>query len=243
LKNNLLNLVQLQLVDSALFAIEKEKGDLPNRVNSSKQKLDAAEDDLRLICEQLIEQKTQKARLELEIKTCMSKKNEYEEKLYAVTSNKEYDAVTLEIEAITARIDESETDLINCIDDEEKTGSRQEELEKLVVECKTEYGQVTKALKKSIESNAEKEKKLLSDRSGFEDALTVQVKRTYDRIRKGKSAGLAVVPVERDSCGGCFNQIPPQKVMEVRDGDKLISCEYCGRILYSKETMAAAAIN
>jgi predicted nucleic acid-binding Zn-ribbon protein len=54
---------------------------------------------------------------------------------------------------------------------------------------------------------------------------------SYDRIRKNYRNGLAVVPVERDACGGCFNAIPPQKQSEIKQRKKIIVCENCGRIL------------
>ena len=53
----------------------------------------------------------------------------------------------------------------------------------------------------------------------------------YNRIRRSVRNGLAVVSVKRDACGGCFNRIPPQRQADVRQGKKLIVCEYCGRIL------------
>ena len=53
----------------------------------------------------------------------------------------------------------------------------------------------------------------------------------YNRIRKNVHNGLAVVTVTRDACGGCFNRIPPQRQVDIRQGKKLIVCEYCGRIL------------
>src|SRR6266699_1248877 len=59
--------------------------------------------------------------------------------------------------------------------------------------------------------------------------------RSYDRIRKNYRNGLAVVPVERDSCGGCFNAIPPQKQSEIKQRKKIIVCENCGRILVDDE--------
>ena len=57
----------------------------------------------------------------------------------------------------------------------------------------------------------------------------------YDRIRSKVHNGLAVVTVQRDACSGCFNRIPPQRQVEVRQGKKLIVCEYCGRILVPEE--------
>ncbi|MBO5855623.1 MAG: hypothetical protein J6Q62_03070, partial [Alistipes sp.] len=56
----------------------------------------------------------------------------------------------------------------------------------------------------------------------------------YNRIRSNVRNGLAVVTVTRDACGGCFNRIPPQRQVDIRQGKKLIVCEYCGRILVSE---------
>ena len=53
----------------------------------------------------------------------------------------------------------------------------------------------------------------------------------YERIRRNVRNGLAVVTVRRDACGGCFNRIPPQRQVDIRQGKKIIVCEYCGRIL------------
>ena len=56
----------------------------------------------------------------------------------------------------------------------------------------------------------------------------------FHRIRKNARNGLAVVTVQRDACGGCFNKIPPQRQLDIRSRKKIIVCEYCGRILIDK---------
>ena len=75
-----------------------------------------------------------------------------------------------------------------------------------------------------LEAKAEKAKVKIDDR------LLV----AYNRIRRSVRNGLAVVTVKRDACGGCFNRIPPQRQADVRQGRKLIVCEYCGRILVAE---------
>ena len=65
---------------------------------------------------------------------------------------------------------------------------------------------------------------------------------SYDRIRKSYRNGLAVVPVERDACGGCFNAIPPQRQSEIRQHKKIIVCENCGRILVDDELNVATEL-
>ena len=62
----------------------------------------------------------------------------------------------------------------------------------------------------------------------------------FKRIRKGARNGLAVVYIQRDACGGCFNKIPPQKQMDIKLRKKVIVCEYCGRIMIDPELAGIA---
>ena len=90
-------------------------------------------------------------------------------------------------------------------------------MEKIISETEKEESQF-----KKLEDSA---------RSEVEERLLV----SYDRIRNNYRNGLAVVAVERDSCGGCYNAIPPQKQSEVKQRKKIIICENCGRILVDDE--------
>jgi len=65
--------------------------------------------------------------------------------------------------------------------------------------------------------------------------LDVHLKTAYQRLRTSAKNGLAVVPVDRDSCGGCFNRIPPQRQLDIVQKKKIIICEHCGRILVPGE--------
>ena len=83
-----------------------------------------------------------------------------------------------------------------------------------------------------ISAETEKEEEKLTKKSdkarkSIEERLIV----AYDRLRNNSKNGLAVVSVERDSCGGCFNKIPPQRQLDIQARKKLIVCEHCGRIL------------
>ena len=98
--------------------------------------------------------------------------------------------------------------------------------------------------------NVPKWEQLEIDLSSIEDKLAVQQDRrknvtvrlegrllaAYERIRKGKN-GLAIVPIRKRACGGCFKTLPPQKIQEVRRTDSILTCENCGRILYWDENL------
>ena len=65
------------------------------------------------------------------------------------------------------------------------------------------------------------------------EVIDERLLQAYCRIRSNVRNGMAVVPIKRDACGGCFNRIPPQRQSEIRQGRKIIICEYCGRVLVS----------
>jgi predicted nucleic acid-binding Zn-ribbon protein len=87
-----------------------------------------------------------------------------------------------------------------------------------------------------ITADTEKEEKVLAEKSdGAKEKVDPRLLSAYERIRKSYRNGLAVVPIIRDSCGGCFNVIPPQRQSEIRQHKKIIVCEHCGRILVDSD--------
>ncbi len=90
-------------------------------------------------------------------------------------------------------------------------------------------------LEKIIKDTEKEEKKLLKEEDTAREDVEERFLTSYDRIRNNYRNGLAVVPVERDSCGGCFHAIPPQKQSEIKLRKKIMVCENCGRILADSE--------
>ena len=86
-----------------------------------------------------------------------------------------------------------------------------------------------------MEETEKDEKRLLEQSQENEKHVDDRLKYAYQRIRKNFKNGLAVVSIERDSCGGCFNRIPPQRKIEIAQRKKIIVCEYCGRILVDND--------
>jgi predicted nucleic acid-binding Zn-ribbon protein len=106
-----------------------------------------------------------------------------------------------------------------------------EESVKVLDERKSDL-QLKKSELEDITSDTQKEEEqLLKKRQEYEQIIEERLLTAYKKIRKNARNGLAVVSVERDACGGCFNQIPPQRQLDIRSRKKIIVCEYCGRIL------------
>ncbi|MDX9772051.1 MAG: C4-type zinc ribbon domain-containing protein, partial [Bacteroidales bacterium] len=90
-----------------------------------------------------------------------------------------------------------------------------------------------------ITRDTEKEEDQLIEKSEeYQKRIEERLLTAYKRIRINARNGLAVVSVQRDACGGCFNQIPPQRQLDIRSRKKIIVCEYCGRILVDDEIVS-----
>ena len=157
--------------------------------------------------------------------------NKYHEQLGNVSNSREYDSINKELENLgllrdiaekhinDARFAISEKkDAINVIND--RIAIREEDLAAKKAE-----------LEGIVESTSKDEQTLTAKRKQFSDQLDERTLSAYDRIRASVHNHLAVVPVYEESCGGCFNAITPQKLVDIASGNKLVICENCGRIL------------
>jgi len=224
-------LYDLQLVDTAIDKIRILRGELPLEVQDLEDEIEGLQtrvskydDDIEGL-EKSINGKKQ------EISNAQDLIKKYEEQQNNVRNNREYDSLSKEIEFQTLEIELCEKRIREFsvqIDEKkvvigESTGvlderkldleNKKKELEDIIAETKKEENVMEK---KSVELEAIIEERLTS---------------AYKKIRGNARNGLAVVPVERDACGGCFNKIPPQRQLDIASRKKIIVCEYCGRIL------------
>lgn len=223
-------LIQLQEIDSRLIAIEKMKGSLPDEVNELTTLRDQKTEQLKAAEDKFEQSQSDKRRYEMEIKSLEEQLKKYKEQIYSVKTNKEYDAITAEIETTEIEISDLETQLIELLESEDglkpeidKDAAELKEIEKQVIEKEQE-------LKRLLEQSENEVKKLTEERAELIQTIRKPVLATYERIQKGKD-GVAVVPIENGVCTGCFTNLPPQTVMEIKQMDQLINCQYCGRFL------------
>lgn len=241
-EEKLASLVKLQKIDSKLDKIKILKGELPMEVND-------LEDEMQGL-------NSRKTRIEEEIngisefidqrKETMKEANlliaKYEKQHENVKNSREFEAINKEIELQQLEIQHAEK---NIKDVNMELSEKAAELEnaKKLLGAKESVLQGKKDELDKIIVETEKEEtqyKKISDaaRAGTDERLLF----SYDRIRNSYRNGLAVVPVERDACGGCYNAIPPQKQSEIRQRKKVMICENCGRILVDDELNADVEI-
>lgn len=224
-------LYQLQQIDSQVDKIRIIRGELPLEVQDLEDEIVGLETRVNNYKQEIedIERNISEKKVAITDSLAMIKK--YEDQQMNVRNNREYDSLTKEIEFQTLEIQLSEKRIKennialetkkeeiatsqSMLDERKKDLEvKKNELDDIVTETKNE--------EKELISLSEKQHGIIDDR-----LLTA-----YNRIRKNARNGLAVVKIERDACGGCFNKIPPQHQLDIRMHKKIIVCEYCGRIL------------
>lgn len=230
-EEKLASLIKLQKVDSKLDGLQILKGELPIEVSDLEDEIaglnarqNRIEEEINGI-QQFIEDK------KTIIKDSGDLVKKYEKQSDNVKNNREFEAINKEMEMQTLEVKLAEKHIKDATEDLAEKG-RQLELAKKAIGAKETNLKAKKSELEKIIGETDKEEKQYKKleeaaRSAVEERLLI----SYDKIRNNYRNGLAVVPIERDSCGGCFNAIPPQKQSEVKQRKKIIVCENCGRIL------------
>lgn len=234
MENRLRLLFSLQRIDSEHDDIRDLKGDLPQRVANLEQHLSEKESLLRSLQDQLKQAMLQRDEHDLEIASEREKIEKYKSQQFQVKTNKQYDALTREIEYSQEKINTLQRE-IDVLEGRAKLAKADQETLKLEIEAlKTDLKEKLAELEVVNSEHEEEERRLQHKREKIVVQISKDDIRTYERIRQAKD-GLAVVPVRRNACGGCFKRVPPQIMQELRKNAQLMTCEHCGRILVSDE--------
>src|SRR6185437_11259216 len=215
-EEKLSSLVKLQKVDSKLDGIQILKGELPIEVSDLEDEItglnarqNRIEEEMNGI-QQFIEEK------KAAIKDAQELIKKYEKQSDNVKNNREFEAINKEMEMQTLEVKLAEKHIKDATEDLAEKG-KQLELAKKAVSVKEGNLKGKKSeLEKIIEETDKEEKHYRKLEEAARSAVDPRLLTSYDRIRNNYRNGLAVVPVERDSCGGCFNAIPPQKQSEIK---------------------------
>jgi len=227
---DLFKLIKLQEIDRRIMELDSLKGDIPEQVESLRVKLSIIEENLASSSNKLEAAKKSHRNTEFEIKLLTDKLNKYNEQLYAVKTNKEYDAITTEIENVEKKLDEVELQGVEALEDEEKFGLEVVEYERQQSEVKQLLTQKEFELQEKLNETATEQQLLNSQRQELVLNIDRRLLSNYDRISRGRH-GVALAEINNYVCSACFATIPAQTVVEVRKMERLIYCETCGRIL------------
>ena len=224
-------LYTLQQIDSQVDKIRIIRGELPLEVQDLEDEVAGLETRIDNFVSEINVLETSISEKQSAITDCQMLIKRYEEQQNNVRNNREYDSLTKEIEFQNLDITLSEKRIKEFSFSLEAKREEVDSAQQKLLDRKTELD-IKKAELDDIIAETEKEESDLIQKSKdnqklIEERLLI----AYQRIRDNARNGLAVVMVERDACGGCFNKIPPQRQLDIRMHKKIIVCEYCGRIL------------
>ncbi|MCB9047325.1 MAG: hypothetical protein H6550_14420 [Chitinophagales bacterium] len=230
-EEKLVAVLTLQKIDSKIDEIKTLQGELPMEVKDLEDEIEGLQTRINNIDAEIesinsfVKQKTEAKK---EAQELIKK---YEKQQDNVKNSREFEAINkeLEMQELEVKLNDKhikdagyemrdrnaakENTLGKIQDVEDRLKEKKAELEKIIAET-------------------DKEEKMLAEKSeAAKEKVDPRLLTAYERIRGSYHNGLAVVPVVRDSCGGCFNVIPPQRQSEIRQHKKIIVCEHCGRVL------------
>ena len=224
-------LFELQLIDSKIDKLRIIRGELPLEVQDLEDVVAGLETRFENYSAESKDLEQQVIDKQNAIKDHKANIKKYEAQLGKVKNNREYDAITKEIEFQNLEIQlcEKRTKEYKAIifAKEDFLSKAEEDLKEKKKDLKVKKSE----LDEIIEETQKEEEDLMiqSEKRGKE--IEARLINAYRRIRSNSRNGLAVVPIERDACGGCFNKIPPQRQLDIKTHKKIIVCEHCGRVL------------
>lgn len=234
-EEKLTSLVTLQKIESKLDEIHILKGELPMEVADLEDEIQGLharqtriEEEINGVTDFIQQRKDA-------IKEAEALVKKYEKQSENVKNNREFEAINKEIEMQQLEVKLAEKHIKDATEEIAEKAVLLEKAKKNIGNKEGVLANKKTELEKIIAANEKEEKhfqKLAADAREHVDARLLT---SYDKIRKSYRNGLAVVPVERDACGGCFYSIPPQKQSEIKQHKKVMVCENCGRILVDEE--------
>jgi len=228
-------LKNLQSVDSEIDRLHTVRGELPLEVEDLEAEIEGLQTRVKNIEQELEDIDTEIIDRKNAQKDAQAAIISYKEKQKNVRNNREYESLSKEIEFQELEIQLHEK---KAKDAAFRIDKKKELLEESKERLDLRQGDLDKkrAELDAIIAETEKDEEKLTKKSDkAKKQLDEHLLNAYDRLRTNFKNGLAVVPVDRDACGGCFNRIPPQKQLDIIQKKRIIICEHCGRILVPAE--------
>lgn len=233
-------LFALQAIDSEIDKIRTVRGELPLEVQDLEDEIEGLETRVKNLQDELKELDTEVSDRKIATKDSETAIIKFKEQQNNVRNNREFESLAKEIEyqELEIKLNEKKAKEVKL-----RIVSKKEILDEAKTKLDLRSGDLKtkKAELDEIVNETRKEEETLIEKSNKAKlAIDERLITAYERLRKNAKNGLAVVRVDRDSCGGCFNKIPPQRQLDIQSKRKVIVCEHCGRILVPAEEVLEA---
>jgi len=228
-------LLKLQSLDSQLDELIKIRGGLPEEVRDLEDDIAGFETRIGKFQAEIKALEEDIERNRITKKDAEKLINKYKDQQMNVRNNREFDAISKEIELQSLEIELADKRINEA---QFRVRGKEEEI-KTTQNALNERREDLKAKKQELDQitseSQEEEKEIIKQRDEQATTIEPRLLNSYNKIRTNALNGLAVVTVKRGACGGCFNVVPPQRQADIKDKKKIIVCEHCGRILADVE--------
>jgi len=234
-EEKLQSLYQLQTMLTEIDKIKTLRGELPLEVQDLEDEIAGLTTRIEKASADVVEMTKGVAENKNTIEVSKAAINKYQEQQDHVSNNREFDSLNKEIEFKNLEVELAEKRIREFT---AAITAKKEDIEanKALVAEKQQDLEVKKSeLQEIIEENRQEEERLREKCKNLELNIEPRLLQSFKRIRNNTRNGLGIVYVQRESCGGCFNKIPPQRQLDIRMRKKIIVCEYCGRIMIDPE--------
>ncbi len=230
MKEDLELLLKLQVLDYDRGELERSKEYIPDMMENLRREISENEENFKNNEKELTETTVIQKNLELEISSLQDGLKKLKSQMMAIKTNKEYDALVSQIDAVKESINGKETTLLETIERVEILEDSIDEFRKKSIETKKQNNSQLSILQEKMDSVGTKVQMKDAERQNIIVRVPKRMMSTYERIRKNRG-GAAVVAAKKRACGACFKALPPHLIQELKRGDQLITCDNCGRLL------------
>jgi len=235
IEEKLTAVLSLQKIDSKIDEIKTLKGELPMEVKDLEDDVEGLQTRVQNIDSEIVKMNEYVESRKEAKKEAESLIKKYEKQQDNVKNSREFEAITKEMEMQGLEIKLCEKNIKDTTFELQERQVVKTQTENLLAGKMETLAQKKKELEKIIKETEREETELVKLSVAAKEKVDERLLTAYERIRGNFRNGLAVVPVMRDSCGGCFNIIPPQRQAEIHQRKKIIVCEHCGRVLVDNE--------
>lgn len=228
-------LYSLQQIDSQIDKIRIIRGELPLEVQDLEDEVAGLETRIDNYIQETSQLERQIADKTSQIAESQALIKKYQDQQMNVRNNREYDSLSKELEFQSLEIQLAEKRIKEYAVDLDARKGEVTKSTSVIEERKSDLEVKVSELNDIVEETKKEEGDMIEKSASLESLIDPRLLTAYKRIRTNARNGLAVVQIERESCGGCFNKIPPQHQLDIKMHKKIIVCEYCGRILIDSE--------
>lgn len=235
IEQKLIDLRDLQNVYSKIDHLKTLRGELPLEVQDLEDEIAGMETRKANLEEEIKRGNQLTAGEKAKITNAQTLIERYKEQLDQVKNNREYDNLSKEIEFQGLEIELSQKKIGEIAQDQTTRKERVAALAESISERGKDLAIKQAELDQIKQETKQEEATLRQQAKDLEQEIEERLLKAFHRIREGARNGMAVVTVDRDACGGCFNKIPPQRQLDIKLHKKVLVCEYCGRIMVDPE--------